>query len=199
MRFVGPARRHHTFDRHVDARVVVDHDGVDDDFHDHHHDLTTTTTLPAASPPIVTDPRGRVDVPGAPAYSAATSNVTAADLGSSYHAGCAVGPDRLRRVQLTYWGFDAQLHTGTLVVNADAVNAVVAAFHRLYDERFPIRRMETVDKYGADDRASMAADNTSAFNCRPVAGSNPPRWSAHAFGHAIDVDTIENPDRKSVV
>jgi hypothetical protein len=26
-----------------------------------------------------------------------------------------------------------------------------------------------------------------------VAGSNPPRWSAHAFGHAVDVNTIENP------
>ena len=119
--------------------------------------------------------------------------MTAADLGSSYHAGCPVGPDQLRRVQLSYWGFDAQPHTGTLVVNADAVDAIVGAFHRLYDERFPIRRMETVDKYGADDRASMATDNTSAFNCRPVAGSNPPRWSAHAFGHAVDVNTIENP------
>jgi hypothetical protein len=141
----------------------------------------------------VTAPRGRIDVPAAPAYSAEASSVTAADLGSSYHAGCPVGPDQLRRVQLSYWGFDAQPHTGTLVVNADAVDAIVGAFHRLYDERFPIRRIETVDQYGADDRASMAADNTSAFNCRPVAGSNPPRWSAHAFGHAVDVNTIENP------
>jgi hypothetical protein len=152
---------------------------------------TSTTTAPAASPPIVTAPRGRIDVPDVPAYSATASSVTAADLGSSYHAGCPVGPGRLRRVQLSYWGFDAQPHTGTLVVDADAVNAIVGAFHRLYDERFPIRRMETVDQYGANDRASMAADNTSAFNCRFVAGTS--RWSAHAYGQAIDINTVENP------
>jgi hypothetical protein len=119
--------------------------------------------------------------------------VTAAELGASYHAGCPVGPSQLRRIQLSYWGFDGQAHTGTLVVNADGVDAIVTAFHRLYDARVPIRQMLTVDHYGADDRASMAADNTSAFNCRYVAGSNPPRWSEHAFGHAIDVNTLENP------
>jgi hypothetical protein len=139
----------------------------------------------------VTAPRGRIDVPAAPTYAATSTNVTAAELGASYHAGCPVGPDQLRRVQLSYWGFDAQPHTGTLIVNADAVSAVVGAFRRLYDERFPIRRMETVDRYGGDDRASMAADNTSGFNCRFVAGTS--RWSAHAYGRAIDVNTVENP------
>ena len=39
--------------------------------------------------------------------------------------------------------------------------------------------------------ASMAADNTSAFNCRRVAGSD--RWSAHAYGAAIDINPVENP------
>ena len=38
----------------------------------------------------------------------------------------------------------------------------------------------------------MAADNTSAFNCRFVAGQ-PGVWSEHAFGRAIDVNPIENP------
>ncbi len=94
---------------------------------------------------------------------------------------------------MSYWGFDNQSHTGTLVVNVSAVDAMLSVFARLYAERFPIRRMEPVDVYDADDHASMAADNTSAFNCRPVAGSNPPRWSNHAFGTAIDVNTVENP------
>ena len=62
---------------------------------------------------------------------------------------------------------------------------------RLYRLRFPIRRMRLVDAYGADDHRSMAADNTSAFNCRLVAGTS--RWSEHAYGHAIDVNPIENP------
>jgi D-alanyl-D-alanine carboxypeptidase len=37
----------------------------------------------------------------------------------------------------------------------------------------------------------MAADNTSAFNCRFVAGTS--RWSMHAYGLAIDINPIENP------
>jgi D-alanyl-D-alanine carboxypeptidase len=94
-------------------------------------------------------------------------------------------------VRLPYWGFDAQPHTGELVVNADAVDAVTHVFGQLYDAHFPIRRMVPVDYYGGDDHVSMAADNTSGFNCRFVAGST--NWSAHAFGHAVDVNTIENP------
>jgi hypothetical protein len=61
----------------------------------------------------------------------------------------------------------------------------------LFGLRFPIRRMRLVDAYGADDHRSMAADNTSAFNCRFVAGTG--RWSEHAYGHAIDVNPVENP------
>ena len=38
----------------------------------------------------------------------------------------------------------------------------------------------------------MAADNTSAFNCRLRAGSST-EWSQHAYGRAIDVNTVENP------
>jgi hypothetical protein len=51
--------------------------------------------------------------------------------------------------------------------------------------------MRLVDAYGADDRRSMRADNTSAFNCRFVAGTS--RWSEHAYGRAIDLNPIENP------
>ena len=64
-------------------------------------------------------------------------------------------------------------------------------FKRLYRLRYPIRRMELIDRYGADDHRSMAADNTSAFNCRFVAGTQ--RWSMHAYGLAIDLNPVENP------
>ena len=37
----------------------------------------------------------------------------------------------------------------------------------------------------------MRADNTSAFNCRYVAGTT--RWSQHAYGRAIDLNPVENP------
>ena len=64
-------------------------------------------------------------------------------------------------------------------------------FRRLYAARFPIRRMEPVDRYGGDDYRSIEADNTSAFNCRAATGSS--HWSNHAYGLAIDVNPIENP------
>jgi hypothetical protein len=51
--------------------------------------------------------------------------------------------------------------------------------------------MVLIDRYGADDHRSMRDDNTSAFNCRFVNGTN--RWSMHAYGRAIDINPRENP------
>jgi hypothetical protein len=128
-----------------------------------------------------------------PTFTASVAPVTAADLGSSWRAGCPVGPDQLRRITLSYWDFDGHPQTGSLVVHADVVDAVQSIFGRLFDQRVPIRRIEPVDRYGGSDDASMAADNTSAFNCRAAVTSGPAQWSAHAFGRAIDVNPVENP------
>ena len=111
--------------------------------------------------------------------------------GVSWHPGCPVGFHRLRLLKLSVWGFDGRVHRGRLVVNQDAARPMLVAMHRLFGLRFPIRRMRLVDAYGADDHRSMEADNTSAFNCRFVAGTE--RWSEHAYGRAIDVNPIENP------
>ena len=112
--------------------------------------------------------------------------------GVSWKPGCPVGLDALRLVRMRFWGFDGHAHMGRLIVNADIAKGTVKAFRVLYRHRFPIRRMVPVDAYGGSDDASMAADNTSAFNCRPVTGTTD-RWSNHSFGRAIDIDTIENP------
>jgi hypothetical protein len=90
-------------------------------------------------------------------------------------------------------GFDGRAHTGELVVNRSLVEDVELIFHRLYSARFPIRRMRPVSAYGGNDDRSMAADNTSAFNCRYAVATGPRRWSVHAYGEAIDVNTVENP------
>jgi hypothetical protein len=127
----------------------------------------------------------------APPFTHTVTPVTRAQLPSSWHPGCPVPPSQLRRIRLTYWGFDRKAHTGTLIANQDAVGDLVRVFSRLYSARFPIRRMRSVDVYGANDQRSMAADNTSAFNCRFVAGTR--RWSMHAYGRAIDINPVENP------
>ena len=119
--------------------------------------------------------------------------VSRAQLGTSWHAGCPVGPSALRLVVVPYWGFDGRRHQGSLVVNASVAVRVSGIFGRLYRARFPIRRITPVAAFGGSDDRSMAADNTSAFNCRYAVAPGPKRWSVHAYGEAIDVNPVENP------
>jgi D-alanyl-D-alanine carboxypeptidase len=132
----------------------------------------------------------------APAFAGSASAIDAATrermTGSSWHRGCPEGLDDLRLLRLTYWGFDDQPHNGRLVVHKGFAKPMLRTMRKLYRQRFPIRRMRLVDAYGADDHRSMNADNTSAFNCRFIAGQ-PGVWSQHAYGKAIDVNPIENP------
>jgi len=104
-----------------------------------------------------------------------------------------VPPGRLRAVRLSYAGFDGRAHTGEIIVNAAVVHQVIEVFSRLYRARFPISRMEPVDVFHGSDPRSMAADNTSGFNCRYAVAAGPPQWSMHAYGRAIDVNTVQNP------
>ncbi|HYU59783.1 MAG TPA: M15 family metallopeptidase [Solirubrobacterales bacterium] len=112
--------------------------------------------------------------------------------GSSWHHGCPVGLGKLRLLEISYWGFDDRSHHGRLVVQRRVADDVVAAMRSLFEDRYPIRRMVLIDRYGGDDHRSMAADNTSAFNCRFIAGQ-PGVWSQHAYGRAIDINPVENP------
>jgi hypothetical protein len=128
-----------------------------------------------------------------PPFAHTVSPVTKAQLPHSWHLGCPVAPSALRRVRLSYWGFDGQAHMGALILNESAVRDVVVVFRRLYGARFPLRRLRPIDAYGGNDERSLAADNTSAFNCRYVVGPGPRRWSQHAYGLAVDVNPVENP------
>lgn len=111
--------------------------------------------------------------------------------GSSWRSGCPVGLDDLRLIETVHRGFDGRDRVGLLVVHRSHVDAVVRALTRAYHDGFRIERMRLVDRFGADDARSMAANNTHAFNCRTVAGSD--RWSEHAYGRAIDVNPVQNP------
>lgn len=115
------------------------------------------------------------------------------DLRFSWHAGCPVPPRELRAIRLTYVGFDHRAHTGRLIVNASVVRPVIRVFRTLYRAKFPIKMMKPVDAFRGSDPRSMAADNTSGFNCRRAVAAGPPSWSMHAYGLAIDVNTVQNP------
>jgi poly-gamma-glutamate synthesis protein (capsule biosynthesis protein) len=112
-------------------------------------------------------------------------------MSNSHHSGCPVPWRGLRYLRLSYVGFDGRSHTGELVVAAAYARDVIGVFRKLYDARWPIRRMRLVDAYGGVDDRSMAADNTSGFNCRRIKGSD--EWSDHALGAAIDINPVENP------
>ena len=103
-------------------------------------------------------------------------------------------PSRAELVLLTvpYRDFQGQSQLGHLIVAEKAAADVAVAFKEIYDSNsFRIERMELVDKYGGDDDKSMAANNTSAFNCRPVTTSLKP--IAHMQGIAVDINPVQNP------
>ncbi len=117
--------------------------------------------------------------------------VAAADLPASWREGCPLDVAALRSVDVSHFGYDAEVHTGRLIVAAEVAEDMVDIMSRLFEAAFPIERMEPVDVYGGDDDLSMAANNTSAFNCRAVTGGS--SWSEHSYGTAIDMNPLVNP------
>jgi hypothetical protein len=132
-----------------------------------------------------------VPAPSQPRFRATIEPAPAGRMTESWRSGCPVPLKDLRLLTLTHWGFDDEVHRGELVVHADQARAVKEAFRALFRARFPIKQMQLVDVYGGDDDRSMAANNTSGFNCRTVEGSS--SWSEHAYGRAIDLNPIQNP------
>lgn len=128
-----------------------------------------------------------------PPFTSSVAGVSAAQLGKSWRAGCPVAPSQLRLLHLRYVGFDGRSRVGTMVVNATVVTSVIHVFATLYAKRFPIHLMVPVSNFQGKDPASMAADNTSGFNCRYAVTTGPKQWSVHAYGEAIDVNPVQNP------
>lgn len=129
-----------------------------------------------------------------PAFSYSVSTITpalATRMRYSWRTGCPVPRSDLRYLRMTYYGFDGLAHRGEMVVNRTATYKIISVFRRAYNARFPIYRMRLVDDYRGSDAASMAANNTSAFNCRRTSGGT--AWSQHAYGRAVDVNPVQNP------
>ncbi|NUR06430.1 MAG: cadherin-like domain-containing protein [Nocardioidaceae bacterium] len=122
------------------------------------------------------------------------------DVRYSYRAGCPVTPSGLRRISINRFTYAGTVARGSLVVRAGAVSDVLNVFRGSFSSRFPVHTMKPADRFYAggkrtpteSDKAAMRADNTSAFNCRPVTG-NPYRVSQHSYGNAIDINTVRNP------
>jgi D-alanyl-D-alanine carboxypeptidase len=124
-------------------------------------------------------------------FSGSIEPVRWSELRHSYRAGCPVAPAALRTVHVSYRDFAGNRQVGAIVVAKRHAPAILGVFRKLWEARFPIRRLRPVSEYRGSDDASMEADNTSGFNCRFVGGTT--RWSMHAYGEAIDVNPVENP------
>ncbi len=166
-----------------------------------------TMTLPG---PAAASVMGGDDLPGSafdsvdprpPGAGARVSGpLTRADVPYSYRPGCPVAPQQLRRITLHYTDFDGRKRLGQLIARKEAVADLVHVFTKAHRAGFPIARMTPVDAFyrggtvspSHSDLRAMRANNTSAFNCRPVTG-NPYRLSTHAVGIAIDVNPVHNP------
>ncbi|WP_439899633.1 M15 family metallopeptidase [Photobacterium toruni] len=99
---------------------------------------------------------------------------------------------RLRKVTFNYRDFAGKAHSNGQLVVMDAVAPYVGnIFDDLYQQGFPIHKAVPIEMFDGNDTRSMTANNTSAFNYRPVAGSN--SLSLHAYGAAIDINPLQNP------
>jgi len=113
-------------------------------------------------------------------------------IANSWRQTCPVPLNDLRYINVNHLDFNGETVSGELIVHKEVADEVVNIFADLYTIGYPVRQMRLVADFGANDWNSIEADNTSAFNCRPVTGKKK-KWSKHAYGKAIDINPIENP------
>lgn len=113
--------------------------------------------------------------------------------GKSWHAHlpCPARSD-LVVLKVPYWNFEGRAETGVLIVARSVARDLLSVFESIFESRaFRFAKIRPVDDYNGSDDASMADNNTSAFNCRKVEGGQ--GMSKHARGLAIDINPIQNP------
>lgn len=110
----------------------------------------------------------------------------------TWHEGCPIPPEDLSVLRVSYRNFAGSRAEGVLIVNTKLAPELDEIFGELYKQKFPIERMEPVENFGGDDLKSMAANNTSAFNCRDITGKKG-QFSNHSWGRAIDINPLTNP------
>lgn len=116
--------------------------------------------------------------------------------GYSYKENCTVPKEELVYLRVLHKGFDGETHVGEIMVNREVADDILEIFSELYQAGYPIERMQLIDDYGADDGASMADNNSSAFNFRTI--SHTDTLSNHSYGKAVDINPLYNPYVKTI-
>jgi hypothetical protein len=113
-------------------------------------------------------------------------------LGTTWRPDAPVPLEELRLLRVHHVGFDGKSHGGEIIVHQAIAPATLRIFQILYENQFPIEKMKLLHHYDGDDEASMADNNSSAFNARPLTG-HASGWSKHSYGVAIDINPVINP------
>ena len=105
-------------------------------------------------------------------------------------------PEEIREilalVTVKHLSFDGEIHQGQMVIHKELADEVSALFVQLLEIRFPIYSVIPVSVFGWSDEASMAANNTSAFNIRLI-NDGSGRYSQHSYAWCIDINPMQNP------
>jgi hypothetical protein len=100
-------------------------------------------------------------------------------------------------MQVPYRDFNGVTQRGELVVAWKVAAQVAAVFDEIYSSgKFRIYQMRLIDDFEGSDDRSIAANNTSGFNCRTTDHG---ALSKHALGLAIDINPVQNPYREGAV
>lgn len=102
-----------------------------------------------------------------------------------------VAQDSLRRVLCLHVDAEGRNLVGEIVVHHRIANTVLGILRQLYEAHYPIECMIPTAHFDYDDERSMAANNTSGYCPRRIAGQR--RLSKHALGLAVDVNPLYNP------
>jgi D-alanyl-D-alanine carboxypeptidase len=117
-----------------------------------------------------------------------------ARMGATWRPGCPVPLADLRYVTVSFQGFDGRSHTGELVIHQRVADQLVSVFAQLHQASFPIEEMRLVTTADLGAPPTGDGNNTAAFVCRRARTQM--RWSAHAYGLAVDVNPFQNPYRR---
>jgi len=94
-------------------------------------------------------------------------------------------------IEVSFINFDGDEDKGVLEVHKNIKDEVINIFKEIKELRFPIFKMETIDKYDYNDKKSVLSNNSSSYNFRFISNSN--KLSDHAIGLAIDINPKQNP------
>jgi hypothetical protein len=127
-------------------------------------------------------------------FHATTSRISPAirqRMGETYRSGCPVPLTKLSYLTLSFRGFDGRAHTGELIIATSAAQKTISAFRDLYERGFPIEQMQIATTADVHALPTGDGNDTAGFVCRAARGQR--RFSAHAYGLAIDINPFQNP------